>query len=176
MTYCILSRRSYWFHYKWSQWIPRQCMMLMGCSRQLWSSRPALPREAVEGPGWYHRFSVQSGCVCVSVIMGRVAGTVMDTHNRIMRWMVCVLMSQSEHVSDVSECNLFLWNIRALWCPYLNLNLRLCLDRVCWWNVLLRCCVCVYSYLCHLVLLVWCLGCSCSIWMGCFGGLVQCVV
>ena len=34
----------------------------------------------------------------------------------------CVLMTQSGHVSDVSGCNLFLLDIRALWCPYLNLD------------------------------------------------------
>ena len=48
--------------------------------------------------------------------MGRVTGTLSLCGGQ------CGLMSQSGHVSDVSGGNLFLQNIRALWCPHLNLD------------------------------------------------------
>jgi len=90
------------------------CCWVAPC--QFWSSRPLLLRKATKGPGRSQRSSVQSGCVC------ECPNGSSDGHSSIMWWIVCVLMSQSGHVSDVSGCNLFLQDMRALWSPHLNLD------------------------------------------------------
>ena len=73
-------------------------------------------RNAIEGPGWSQRSSVQSSSVC------KCLNGSSDRHSSITQWIVGVLLSQSGHVSDVSGCNLFLQDIKTLWCPHFNLD------------------------------------------------------
>ena len=107
-----------------------------------------------------------------------------DGHSSIIWWILRVPMCQSGHVSEFSGCILFLQDRRALFWTWIGELSPPCLARLLNHSLWVgfsqrRCLGWVRSRAWWSGLLVCCLECSCSMWMGCFwcfGGLVLCVM